>query len=97
MQKLSQFGNYCLIMNGVVGAGVLVIPKVFQSAGVVASLVVMVGVAGLCWMMQVELLAITEKLTVEENRGVKEPLIKGEGKEYQWDISEIVKSTLGPG
>lgn len=98
MEPLSRFGSFCLIMNGVVGAGVLVIPRVFQRAGVGLSLGLLGAVAVVCWLMQVELLVLVDKLSQHKQaqEALKTPLLSS-GRQYQWDISEIVGALLGRG
>ena len=98
MEPLSRFGSFCLIMNGVVGAGVLVIPRVFQRAGVGLSLGLLVVVAAVCWFMQVELLVLVDKLTQHRQaQEASKTLLLPAAHQYQWDISEIVGALLGRG
>lgn len=93
---VGRWGVYSLIMNAMVGAGVMTIPATFQRSGVAAAMLCLAGVAALAWLLQIELLTITEKLTQEANaKDLETPLLAKQVK-YQWDLPEIVHHFLGP-
>jgi len=96
--KLSKWDMYCFLMNAVVGAGIFVIPSAFQQAGIAASCLILVCVALLSWLLHIELLAITEKLTLSSSLAIpsSEPLKDSFlTSQHQWDLSEIVSVLLG--
>ena len=95
--KLGLWGVYSLLLNSIIGAGVMTLPGVFQQSGVLVSFVCLVLIAGLGWLMQVELLALIEKLNVEAGSGLQTPLLDTAKVRYQWDLPEIVRSLLGRG
>jgi len=93
---VGRWGVYSLIMNAMVGAGVMTLPATFQRSGVAAAVLCLAGVAALAWLLQIELLTITEKLTQEAaTKDLETPLLANQVK-YQWDLPEIVKHILGP-
>lgn len=96
--RLSKWDMYCFLMNAVVGAGIFVIPSAFQQAGIAASFLLLVCVALLSWLLHIELLAITEKLTLSSSLAIpsSEPLQDSFlTSQHQWDLSEIVSVLLG--
>ena len=93
---VGRWGVYSLIVNTMIGAGVLTLPAVFQRSGVAAALLCLIGVATLAWLLQVELLTISDALTNEARaKDLETPLIAGKQVKYQWDLPEIVRHFLG--
>lgn len=96
--KLSRWEMYCFFMNAIVGAGIFVIPSAFQQAGVVAAFLILVCVALLSWLLHIELLAVTEKLTLSSSlattcsESLQDSFLTSQ---HQWDLSEIVLVLLG--
>jgi hypothetical protein len=79
-----------------IGAGVLTLPAVFQRSGVAAAFLCLLAVATLAWLLQAELLSISDALTKEASaKDLETPLIACKQVKYQWDLPEIVRHFLG--
>ena len=99
-EKLHKWETYCFLMNSVVGAGILAIPGAFQHNGVLASAVLLSVVMLLNWVVHVELLAVTEKLTLSalSDESIKQQLLPELHlltSEDHWDLPEIVGALFG--
>ena len=98
-KKLSKWDVYCFLMNAIVGAGIFVIPNAFQQAGIATSCLLLLLIALLSWLLHIELLAITEKLTLSSSivdSSSELPLQKRLlTSQHQWDLSEMVLVLLG--
>jgi len=93
----SKWGMYCILVNALVGAGILTLPKAFQAGGLLVSFVCLLIIALVNWLIHRELLEITEELSLsnssdqhllDEDRLLKSP--------YQWELPEIVRQIMGP-
>lgn len=93
--KLGLWGVYSLLLNSIIGAGIMALPRVFQQAGVLVSLVCLVFIAALGWFLQSELLGLIEKLNLQANRDLEKPLLAPAKAQLQWDLPEIVRNLLG--
>ena len=103
-KRLSLWDMYCFLMNAMIGAGILAIPHAFQSAGLLASVFILLFVSGLDLLLQFEVLTMTEKLTLQAHKddsvdlSISESLLLPAAfteSPHQWDLPEIVKSLLG--
>jgi len=96
--RLSKVDTYCFLMNAIVGAGIYTIPHAFQSAGILISLVLLVIIAIVSWLVHIELLAITEKLTKSPYTDINVDLNQlVPGTNYQltahhWDLPAIIQA-----
>ena len=87
-KELGGLATYCFLINSVIGASVLVIPQVFQRAGVLPCFATLVLGGILSWYFARLILAITDKLTQSQV-----PLLT---EHYQqWDLPEIVRELFG--
>lgn len=95
--KLGLWGVYSLLLNSVIGAGIMALPQVFQQAGVLASLFCLALIAVLGCLLQSELLILIDKLNFQASRDLQTPLLDTAKARHQWDLPEIVRSLLGNG
>ena len=94
---LNRWDVYSLIFNASIGAGFMALPAAFQSSGVLASTLCLVIIGLLGWLLQMELVAITEGLSKEAaGNDLDQPLLKGKPTKYHWDFPEIVRKIMGP-
>lgn len=100
-ERLSKWDTYCFLMNAIVGGGIYAIPKAFQSAGILISLVILGFMTLVSWLVHIELLAITDKLiqspyvdsipyvhNIDNRQLVPNP----QAQAYQWDLPAIFKA-----
>lgn len=91
-----ELNAYCFFMNGMVGVSLLIIPAAVQQAGFVGSLLVLLFLACANWLTHLELLEITERLSL--SLSITDPLMKEDAllkSPYQWDLPRIVYMKLG--
>jgi len=87
---------YCFFMNGLIGVSLLVIPAAVQQASFVGSLLVLLYLTCANWLTHLELLEITERLSL--SAPIADTLIKEDAllkSPYQWDLPLIVYLKLG--
>ena len=93
---LGRWDVYCLFLNANIGAGVMLLPAIFQRSGVAAAMMCLVVVGVISWLLQVELVAVSDALSEEaEAKSLSEPLIAVKKVKYQWDLPEIVQVLMG--
>ena len=87
---------YFVLSNALLGANIYAIPRTFQAGGVQFSLCLLFFIALVNWLFHLELMEITEELSLtvaQENQWIGE----GQSKAiHQWDLTVIVKVILGP-
>lgn len=94
---LSKWDMYCVLCNFLVGAGILAIPKAFQTGGILVTFALLLIVALINWLLHREILEITEELSLPQSPN--EPLLDTDRQlksPHQWDLPAIVHKTMGP-
>ena len=93
---LGKWEVYSLLLNANIGAGVMLLPAVFQRSGIVAALIVLVTLGVVSWLLQVELVVISNALSEDaDSKDLTKPLLSPKVTNYQWDLPEIVHLQLG--